>query len=221
MKKVVVICVCLGVLFWTWVTLRLTHILEYYSISSASNMPTFHQGATIFASRLKTPGYGNFICFKPPNKENTYIFRCIGKPGDIIELKTARVYRNGKLLDEPYTNNEYKITESKLDRIRGYIEQNKNELQPMGDTIYKLALSDKELKAYHLNLAPIISPKGTPNNEIFVDFRNAGYNEDNFGPVKVPVDNYFLLGDNRHDALDSRYIGFIKKSEIIATVLNH
>ena len=130
MKKVVVICVCLGVLFWTWVTLRLTHILEYYSISSASNMPTFHQGATIFASRLKTPGYGNFICFKPPNKENTYIFRCIGKPGDIIEFKTARVYRNGKLLDEPYTNNEYKITESKLDRIRGYIEQNKTNCSP-------------------------------------------------------------------------------------------
>ncbi|NWC55424.1 signal peptidase I, partial [Pseudomonas tolaasii] len=33
----------------------------------------------------------------------------------------------------------------------------------------------------------------------------------NFGPVVVPADNYFMLGDNRDDSADSRYIGFVPR----------
>jgi signal peptidase I len=221
MKKWLLIFVCGGILFWTWVVLRLTHTLDFYTLRSKANLPTFKTGTIVFASRLKKIGYGNFVCFKLPNKDFTSIFRCIGKAGDLIEIKNTKVYRNSKPLDEPYTDNDYTISQSKLNRVKGYIEQNKNDFEHITDTTYMLTLSNKELKAYHLNLSPIISQKGTLNEEIFVDFKNAGYNEDNFGPVKVPAGCYFLLGDNRHDALDSRYVGFIKKNEIVSTVLNH
>ena len=36
--------------------------------------------------------------------ENMYVKRVIGKPGDVIELKEQKVYRNGQPLDEPYIN---------------------------------------------------------------------------------------------------------------------
>ena len=42
---------------------------------------------------------------------------------------------------------------------------------------------------------------------------------DNFGPVKVSENTYFVLGDNSHNAMDSRYIGFINKNEVVGTVL--
>jgi signal peptidase I len=42
----------------------------------------------------------------------------------------------------------------------------------------------------------------------------------NFGPVTVPEDHYFVLGDNRDNAADSRYIGFIPKKNWKGTVLN-
>ena len=36
-----------------------------------------------------------------------------------------------------------------------------------------------------------------------------------FGPVVVPEDSYFFLGDNRDDSADSRYIGVIARHRLI------
>lgn len=37
---------------------------------------------------------------------------------------------------------------------------------------------------------------------------------DHFGPLQVPANNYFVLGDNRDDSQDSRFWGFLDRSHV-------
>jgi len=215
---VVILSVAIGIVV-LWVAARYTHVFETYNISTTSNRPTFEPNTMVYASRLKKPDYNSFVVFKQANGD-VWVFRCIAKGGDMVEMRNTKVYLNGKLLYEPYAYNEYYISQKQLDSIAGYIEQYKYPVRALTDSIRTIEMTANDVKNYHLNLKLATEPKGSPDKNIFGDFQVLKYNVDNIGPIKVPENTYFLLGDDRHNAMDSRYIGFISKNDVISTVIN-
>ncbi len=49
-------------------------------------------------------------------------------------------------------------------------------------------------------------------------FRELG-SRDNYGPITLPKDSYWAMGDNRDNSLDSRYWGFVPRTHIVGQAL--
>jgi len=59
---------------------------------------------------------------------------------------------------------------------------------------------------------------GDAIEEPFIIERTENFDLTKIGYDTIPEGYYFVVGDNRDDSLDSRYIGLIKKSQIQGTV---
>jgi signal peptidase I len=52
--------------------------------------------------KVRGPKVGDVIVFKHPAEGKDFIKRCVGLPGDTVEMRNDVVYLNGKALNEPY-----------------------------------------------------------------------------------------------------------------------
>lgn len=221
-----------------WIVGRISGMLQFYNIPTPSNEPNLKVGSNCFSSNITEPVAYDFIVvtssyadslnssYMPDFKKGSrYIYRLCGLPGEIMEMKNGILFVNNKMFDsELNLNRTYKISRAKFNLI----EQADMEAMEKAGNSYMtdadsglIIINNIMLKKYSSKINPL--PYFMPNTQegpFKWNNQNLTWTTDNFGPLKIPAGCYFVLGDNRHNALDSRYFGFVKKEDIKGVILN-
>ena len=136
---------------------------------------------------------------RPIDKKENYVKRCVGIPGDILELTNSSLLVNGKPQDEfegmkkqwhynLSTNGSglnTRILYEKYDITEGGYGSNKNE--------YNLTLTNESRDALSTfsnikSLTRKVEKKDIFSSYIFPHDKNYKWNVDNFGPITIPKD---------------------------------
>jgi signal peptidase I len=129
---------------------------------------------------------GDIVMFKFPQDPATrFVSRVIGLPGETIELRGTRVYINGQELAEKRA-----LVKSQAPEDPAPLEASSSE----GEGSYTVFYYQDE----------------HPANEIYPASGQYAVRE----PYQIPADNFFVMGDNRDNAFDSRFWGTVKRDAI-------
>ena len=132
------------------------------------------------------------IVVRPVDKKENYIKRCVGLPGDLIEVRDAILYVNGKPGERfPHQKLWYTLTPKGMAGIPDMV--NDVEVEPVQglQNVYFLENSqvDELRKTPNLlEVKPVIYPKGmiTELGVFPHDTTHFKFNRDNFGPITIP-----------------------------------
>ena len=185
-------------------------LFEPFKIPSGSMIPTllvndlilvnkFHYGVRLPVINLKvlnnnSPQRGDVMVFRyPPKPSLDYIKRVVGLPGDEVAYLNKKLTINGKPLTKTALPDFFDE-----DSMR-YAKQ--FEEVTITNKRYRL-LNDDDRPAF------------IPGTDDFPNKKNCRYSSE--GVVcTVPEGQYFMMGDNRDNSLDSRYWGFVPEKNIV------
>jgi signal peptidase I len=182
-------------------------IVEAFKIPSGSMIPTLFIGDHIFVNKFAygfkipfsdlvadpiyvvkrdPPKRGDIIVFMYPKDESFYyIKRVIGTPGDSVEIRNKVLYVNQQMVPKD------PLPPAEVDQIF----QN---------------LDDPKYSQNNLELAR--EKMGESDHVVMLDKNN--FLGETFGPITVPPDSLFVMGDNRDFSNDSRFWGFVPMKNV-------
>lgn len=181
-------------------------IIEAFKIPSGSMIPTLLVGDHIFVNKFAygfkipfsdlltnnpiylikrdPPKHGDIIVFMFPKDESIYyIKRVVGVPGDVVEIRNKVLYLNQKAVPR--------------DLAPG----------PQTEKIFK-SLSDSRDSKYSQNSLDVyVEHLDQTDHLMMLDKTN--FMVESHGPITVPPESLFVMGDNRDFSNDSRFWGFV------------
>tara|TARA_R100000935_G_scaffold1439_1_gene4639 strand:- start:206630 stop:207316 length:687 start_codon:yes stop_codon:yes gene_type:complete len=198
------------------------NIAKPYIMSTTANEPTLPLGSQMMSSSLWDYENGDFIIFLAEDyfsKEKLpHIFRLVASEGDTLEIKKGIVYVNSTNVDENYTlKHLYKIHFDDYPIFEDNIHS--------GDYVYPSNQAKTDSLLVHLPDAIAIKDKtrrvitsNTIHNSAIEETYNALWNKDKFGPLIIPEQKLFVMGDNRDNSQDSRFIGLVDNKDVLGTI---
>ena len=200
-------------LFWVLLAVLAFHsfIAKPFYIPSESMMPVLLKGDRLVVSKYPygwswvspsfhilphwegrflafgKPKRGDIVIVTPPGQSDDYIKRVIGLPGDTVEVRGGRLILNGRPVQS---------------QVRPPIMVPVDANAPCGFEFAGNQVRTDDGKAYcRLPIVRETLPGGPSYDTIDLGPSQG----DNFGPIVVPADHLFLMGDNRDRSADSRF----------------
>jgi len=171
---------------------------------------------------------GDVVVFKfPKDPQTNFVKRVIGLPGETIEYdsRTSKVYVNGQELPE----RRVYVERERNSESPAKLEELHDDGTPPGSswTVYYYQDDDESVYSrindggaeYAVRQPFKIPVKGDPvPDEIRSDPQRARiYDAD--GDGRYDSDQYFCMGDNRDNSLDSRFWGTVPRSSIVGRAM--
>jgi signal peptidase I len=178
---------------------------------------------------IREPEKNEILVFRFPGELNQlkddkvefWVKRCIGTPGDVVEIRNKVIFVNGEEFPIP-PDITYKVQPIKkkgkqnpqiFPRGKAWNEDNYGPLvvPGKGDII---ELNNDNIEQYKtlINRELQRNAVTVKGSDIYIDgIRRTTY--------QLKEDYYFMVGDNRDDSYDSRFWGFVPRENIVGTPL--
>ncbi|MEJ2113349.1 MAG: signal peptidase I [Flavobacteriaceae bacterium] len=137
--------------------------------------------------------------YKPIDKKTNLVKRCVGIPGDSLEVRDGYVYINGEknvLPDRAHLQFSYFVQPKSTQFDPKFLKERYDITDNFGiinnqNTYYFSAISDEALAKFKNNpnvvsITPNIKEKGVRDTSIFPHNPNYNWNVDFFGPLYIP-----------------------------------
>jgi signal peptidase I len=195
--------------------------IQTFHIPTGSMLQTLYEKDFIVANkaiyRYTDPKVGDIVVFHPPDTafgpgepQTDFIKRCVGVPGDVIEMKDLKLYRNGKPVEEPYV-----WLHSMQDFDTGaYLPLPKDQWPALAENF-----PDFKLVEVDGRVVPLLYKGTSANYGTFAtvpEFRDPG--DDawiDLPAAPIPDGYYMFMGDHRNGSSDSRVWGLVPRENII------
>ena len=199
--------------------LFVTPALSGFLVTTPDNSLALTGGKFFLASRWRRPERLRLICYRSLSAKTPalQIQRLCGLPGDVVQIKAGILHINGLNADKTLQlMHIFKVHLKDKDTIH-YDPRQAYTVPPYSDILY-ITLTDTYAGDQPAVCEKYLLPPGLRDDTIFSVYRK-NWNRDNFGPVKIPAGKWFVLGDNRGKAIDSRHLGFVDSSKFIGGIL--
>lgn len=189
--------------------------LPYYRLPGFSNVKKGDVVVFNFPMQSDSPFY------RPVDKEDNYIKRCQGAPGDTLAIVNAQVFVNGKEMPNPAQGQPSYLVHTDGNPLNPQLLTDlhiteANQSSPSDYEMFMTRESAATLKGYSniKSVSEDIQPKGVFNPEEFPHDPHLKWNVDNYGPIIIPKIGMTIKLDSLTFPVYRRVIEIYEKNKL-------